>query len=109
MQNVQPLGFVAVEQCGYHWIDISLDGSVAQSENDAAPVKQSVSFRLRGCQLTARHPMDRAISGKGHSRIDHVAHEREDHCHLITNPINKQAEHNDTDSKWPDTCSPQFA
>src|SRR5690606_30685524 len=83
-------------------IDEGLHRAIAQTENEASPVKQikgHISVALSGDE----------ISADSHDDPGGMAEKCEVHRGLVADSVDKQAETDDAHGKWPDTNSCQSA
>ena len=108
MQAVKPFCFVGVEHRGDDGIDAGFDDSIAEAEDDAAPVKQLITVFLSSHERVATQAVNGTVSCKSQSNVDKITGEGKNHRHLVADAVNEKTEHDDAHTERPDARALQF-
>ena len=109
VQAVQPAGLVRLKHRRDNGIDIRLHAAVAEPEDDAAPVEQLVAVLLCRHEGVAAHALNALVRREGQRAVNQITDEGKDHCHLVADAVNEEAEDDDAHAEGPDAGALEFA
>ena len=95
VKNIEPLGFLLVEQGRHYRINESLNGSVFREPGSTLPKKSSI-FANSGFESATVSPKTPMIAQ------ENLADECKYHRKFVANFVDDQTEQDNTDREWPD-------